>query len=139
MMFLDASAVVAIILQEDDAPDLSQKINSHKGDLFYSPLVLFEVTTSCARALSGARRPSKEQFEAAAKIARSFFAKVKAKPITITPVVGDKALGAAARYGKMVAHEADLNFGDCYSYACADTYSIPLLYKGNDFAKTDLA
>ena len=31
-----------------------------------------------------------------------------------------------------------LNFGDCFSYALAKEKGIPLLYKGNDFAKTDI-
>ena len=36
-------------------------------------------------------------------------------------------------------HGAKLNLGDVFSYACAKAYRVPLLYKGNDFAKTDLA
>ena len=53
--------------------------------------------------------------------------------------IGDKALAVAACYGKFVGHEADLNFGDCFAYACAKAFNSPLLYKGDDFAKTDMA
>lgn len=44
-----------------------------------------------------------------------------------------------ARYGKGRGHPAQLNFGDCFSYACARAAGVPLLYVGTDFAKTDLA
>ena len=46
---------------------------------------------------------------------------------------------AAALYGKAVGHPADLNFGDCFAYACAKAHTTTLIYKGDDFAKTDLA
>jgi ribonuclease VapC len=44
---------------------------------------------------------------------------------------------AFLRYGKG-RHQAKLNFGDCMSYALAKSLDIPLLYKGNDFALTDI-
>jgi ribonuclease VapC len=47
------------------------------------------------------------------------------------------AIGAFDRYGKG-RHPAGLNFGDCCSYALAKTRRIPLLYKGDDFALTDI-
>jgi ribonuclease VapC len=47
------------------------------------------------------------------------------------------AIAAFERFGKG-RHKASLNFGDCCSYALAKTRSIPLLYKGADFALTDI-
>ncbi len=44
---------------------------------------------------------------------------------------------AFLRFGKG-RHPARLNFGDCASYALAKKYGIPLLFKGTDFAKTDI-
>jgi len=44
---------------------------------------------------------------------------------------------AFSRFGKG-RHAAGLNFGDCFSYALAKALGAPLLYKGNDFAKTDV-
>ena len=35
-------------------------------------------------------------------------------------------------------HPAELNFGDCFSYALAKSLGLPLLFKGNDFSKTDI-
>lgn len=49
------------------------------------------------------------------------------------------AIEAFANYGKGRGHPAQLNLSDCFSYACAKTRGIPLLYKGNDFSHTDLA
>lgn len=59
--------------------------------------------------------------------------------MAISPEVGRLAIDASARYGKAVGHVADLDFGDCFAYACAKSLGVPLLYKGNDFANTDLA
>ena len=49
-------------------------------------------------------------------------------------------LAAAAfdRYGRG-RHPAKLNFGDCMAYAVAKAHGVPLLYKGDDFARTDIA
>ena len=44
---------------------------------------------------------------------------------------------AYARYGKG-RNSAGLNYGDCFSYALAKATGLPLLFKGSDFAKTDL-
>jgi ribonuclease VapC len=45
---------------------------------------------------------------------------------------------AHLRFGKGMGHPAQLNFGDCFSYALAKSLDVPLLYKGGDFAKTDI-
>ena len=45
----------------------------------------------------------------------------------------------AMRYGKGRKHRASLNFGDCLSYACAKAHGAKLLFKGEDFAHTDVA
>ena len=57
----------------------------------------------------------------------------------MTREIGDAALQAAATCGKVVGHPAALNFGDCFSHACAKVHGTALLYKGEDFARTDLA
>ena len=48
-------------------------------------------------------------------------------------------MDAFARYGKGRGHKAQLNLADCLSYACAKRLGAKLLYKGDDFAQTDLA
>jgi ribonuclease VapC len=62
------------------------------------------------------------------------------KPIEIvawTDALADIAATAFLRYGKG-RHPAALNFGDCMAYALAKSLDAPLLYKGDDFAKTDI-
>ena len=46
---------------------------------------------------------------------------------------------AHGRFGKGTGHPAQLNFGDCFSYALAKSLDAPLLFKGDDFGRTDLA
>jgi ribonuclease VapC len=50
----------------------------------------------------------------------------------------DAALEAMTRFGKG-RHPAQLNMGDCFAYACAKTRGEPLLFKGDDFSRTDIA
>jgi ribonuclease VapC len=47
------------------------------------------------------------------------------------------ARAAFRKYGKG-RHTAGLNFGDCFSYALAKASGQPLLFKGDDFARTDI-
>ena len=49
------------------------------------------------------------------------------------------AADAFERYGRGSGHPARLNFGDCLSYAAAAALDAPLLFKGGDFAQTDIA
>jgi ribonuclease VapC len=51
----------------------------------------------------------------------------------------DAAYAAFVAYGKGSGHPAALNFGDVFSYALAKVRGLPLLYKGEDFAHTDIA
>jgi ribonuclease VapC len=51
---------------------------------------------------------------------------------------GDAAIVAYRQYGKGGGHAAGLNFGDCFTYALAKLRNEPVLFKGNDFARTDL-
>lgn len=51
----------------------------------------------------------------------------------------DAAFQAFVAYGKGSGHPAGLNFGDLFSYSLAKVRGLPLLYKGEDFAQTDIA
>jgi ribonuclease VapC len=57
--------------------------------------------------------------------------------IDVTPEVAHAAAEAYGRWGKGF-HEADLNYGDCFSYVTAKANDCPLLYVGDDFARTDV-
>ncbi len=56
---------------------------------------------------------------------------------SVTPEQAHAAIQAFRRFGKG-QHPASLNLGDCFSYALAKTLNAPLLFKGTDFAKTDI-
>lgn len=55
------------------------------------------------------------------------------------PAETDAAYAAFVAYGKGSGHPAGLNFGDVFSYALAKVRGLPLLFKGDDFAQTDIA
>jgi ribonuclease VapC len=67
-----------------------------------------------------------------------FVTALAAEEITVTDEIGRAALAAARTFGKFVGHPADLNFGDCFAYACAKAVHAMLLFKGDDFALTDV-
>ena len=61
--------------------------------------------------------------------------------IEIVPVdreQADIAHTAFTRFGKGTGHQAQLNYGDLFAYALAKSRNIPLLFKGTDFAATDI-
>ena len=57
--------------------------------------------------------------------------------VAVTPAHADIAIEAFRRFGRG-RHKAGLNMGDCFSYALARALDIPLLFKGDDFARTDI-
>lgn len=66
-----------------------------------------------------------------------FLAEVRAVPVPIDAEMGRIAIAAFERCGKG-RHQAALNMGDCFAYACARSMNVPLLCKGNDFPRTDV-
>ncbi len=76
---------------------------------------------------------------AAAKTAVLDF--LAAASVDIVPVTEPEltaALDAFARYGKGQGHPAQLNTGDCFAYAVARNHHAAMLFKGGDFARTDI-
>ncbi|MEM8975163.1 MAG: type II toxin-antitoxin system VapC family toxin [Pseudomonadota bacterium] len=138
-MFIDASAIVAILNGEDGYEEILKRIEDHKREFFVSEMVRFEATVAVARARSGKTRPDFEQSEAAEVLVNEFCDDLEARNIDITRAIGQRAILAARTYGKFVGHDADLNLGDCFAYACAKAYNMRIIYKGGDFARTDLA
>ncbi len=142
MIFADASALVAILAEEPDAGSLAEELARHAGEVWVSPLVRFEVVASMAVARARrAGRPaaSPDDFAFVAGGLDELLVEVGAQEVAITPEIGRAALDAAARFGKLAGHPARLNMGDCFAYACTRSLGAALLYKGEDFAETDLA
>jgi ribonuclease VapC len=142
-MFIDASAIVAILAREPQAGQLKKAIDVAKPPLYVSSLVVFEASVSLARAKLRSKRtkrhPTPTEIRASQAVVEALINANGIKDIVISADIGRGAVEAAATYGKAIGHQADLNFGDCFAYACAKAYGVPLLYIGNDFAKTDLA
>ena len=128
-MFIDASAIIAIITFEPDKLSLSQRLAGAKKT-FISPIVLFEA------ALGLARKANCRIDEANATLEK-FIKNIDAEIVPIDAEIGQAALRAHDIFGKG-RHKASLNMGDCFAYACAKSRNIPLLYKGNDFIHTDI-
>lgn len=137
-MFVDASVIVAILNQEPGWEELLKRLSGFSGLLCVSPLVRFEATQALARAGAGSRKPTAEALLHARDLFDRFIVEIDGGSVIIDDDIGSSAIDASARYGKAVGHRADLNFGDCFAYACAKSLDLPLLYKGNDFALTDL-
>ncbi|MBW8908325.1 MAG: type II toxin-antitoxin system VapC family toxin [Mesorhizobium sp.] len=136
-MFVDASVIVAILNQEPGWEELSKRL-SEPVDFYVSAMVRFEATQALACAGAGTRKPTAEALLKARDLVDQLIVEIGGGNVSIGEEIGSRAIDASARYGKAVGHQADLNFGDCFAYACAKTLAIPLLYKGNDFMLTDL-
>lgn len=67
-----------------------------------------------------------------------FIAKAGIELVAVDADQAHIARAAFRDYGKR-RHPAGLNFGDCFAYALAKLLDVPLLFKGNDFALTDVA
>ena len=107
---------------------------------------------TCARTIEAAshRRISAVNFVVSAIVidgsrdpvaSRRFDDLVKAAQLVVEPVTEAQARIAGEAYrdfGRGSGHPARLNFGDCFSYALARATGEPLLFKGDDFAHTDI-
>jgi ribonuclease VapC len=144
-MFIDASVIVAILGREPGHEEIEKRMAAAEGSFFVSPLVKFEASVALARQKAVAKtsnaneKPSPELLRQAQEAVDALVEDIGAEELAITPEIGRRAVDASATYGKAVGHVADLNFGDCFAYACAKVLGVALLYKGNDFADTDLA
>lgn len=142
MLFVDASVVVGILAQEDDAAALLDRLDRNEGAFYVSPIVRMEATLSLTRRLAEATGKDKpatpDMMDKARRLVDQFITDMGAKEAMITGDVGNKALDAACQFGKIMNHPAKLNMGDCFTYACARAYRTKIAYKGDDFAHTDL-
>jgi len=127
-MVIDTSAVVAILRQESGAEGLLNRL-TFAGARRISAASLLE-TAIVLESKAGER--GGEQLDLF--LAR---AQIEVAPVTLEQV--RIARKAWRRYGKGSGHAARLNFGDCFSYALAQSLGEELLYQGADFAHTDAA
>jgi ribonuclease VapC len=129
-MFVDASAIVAILVLEDDGPALQIRLGQ-ADRIHTSPVAIYEAVLGIARILN-------VSVAAAQAAVDNFIAETGAQMLSITAEIGREAIRAFERFGRG-RHPARLNMGDCFAYACARALGVPLLFKGDDFSQTDIA
>ncbi len=126
-MIVDSSAFVAVIKGESDGHRLSQ-IMDETASVCISAASYLETSI----VIDGLRSPAQS-----ARLDDL----IEEMEMVIEPVTVEQARLARQAYrdyGKGSGHPANLNFGDCFSYALARVKREPILFKGDDFGHTDL-
>lgn len=125
MTVVDTSVLVAVLLGEPDGTSWQGRL-AEAGDLVMSAASYLELGIVLF-SRHGLRRADIDQRLAAIGI----------EVVPVSPVQAALALEAFYRYGKG-QHPAKLNFGDCLAYGLAKDLGDPLLFKGEDFSRTDV-
>lgn len=130
MIVVDSSAIIAIAQREPEAERLVARIAEDGAPQISAASVL-----ECSIVLRSFRTLPAAAIEAKLDglLAASGFV---VQPVSLEQLVAARLAHIA--FGKGTGHPAQLNFGDCFAYALAKSLNAPLLYKGGDFAKTDI-
>jgi ribonuclease VapC len=123
---IDTSAIVAVLQLEPEGDRFLRMMDKAQVRLLS---VVTRVELSC---VIEARKGEPGRIDLERFLERGAYEIVAA-----TPDLAAVAIEAFRRFGKG-RHPARLNIGDCFSYALAKATGYPLLYKGNDFALTDI-
>jgi ribonuclease VapC len=126
-MVVDTSAVVAILMDEPEQ-GLFKTIFASETTVAMSIITYYEASIVMA---------GKKRTQNAARLVDDF---VRDLAIDVVVATLDDAVAAREayfRYGRGY-HPAGLNLADCFAYALAKTRGEPLLFKGDDFSKTDV-
>lgn len=131
MIVIDTSAVIAIFRQEPEARRFADAIARDDEPVISAASVLeASIVLRAGKDLPAAQ--AEEWLDAFLDAAR-----IRVEPVSVAQ--GTVAREAHRAFGKGSGHPAALNYGDCFSYALAKILAVPLLFNGNDFARTDLA
>ena len=130
MKMADASVLAAILLREDDWMDWATAL--WEGEVKTSPLSIFEAGLAVAKLQGCSKEEGAQRVEQLIKAAG-------ANVVAHEAIDGISAARAYDAFGKGSGSKAKLNMGDCFAYAMAKRLGATLLYKGDDFAHTDLA
>jgi ribonuclease VapC len=126
-MVLDTSALLALLFNEPEADDIEVAIDDDPVRLISAASFLETAIVVEARLGAAGGR----EFDLLVH-------KARIDVVSVTAEQAEIARDAWRRFGRG-RHDANLNFGDCFSYALAATSGEPLLCKGTDFPKTDIA
>lgn len=122
MIAVDSSALIEVIARQKRAVVCERALLS--DDLIMSAATLAESY------IVAARRSAVDELT-------RLLALLEPEIEDVTAAFAMRAAGAYRRWGKGF-HHANLNYGDSFSYALAEMYDCPLLYVGDDFARTDV-
>jgi ribonuclease VapC len=126
-MIVDTSALVAILRREAEGVNFRTEI-AKNGEVKLSTGTYLE---TCIVISGGRDKLTNSEVDEI----------IEMLGVEIVPFSGSQARlarTAYAEFGKGSGHPAQLNFGDCFAYALAVETGKPLLFKGDDFAKTDV-
>lgn len=130
MIFVDSSAVVALLTADPDAAALAAKLEGD-AERISAGHVILEASMRLA-SLFGLTAA------AADGLVTRLLREAAISVVPITEDIGHAAVAAFDRYGRGRGAGGNLNFGDCLSYACAKAHGARLLFKGHDFSQTDV-
>jgi ribonuclease VapC len=130
MIFLDASAMVSILGGESDGDAMADRLERASVRLC-SAISIWETVAAMSLNFGFTPLMAKRDVE-------MFRQEVGLKLVTIGETEAELAVVAYTKFGKG-RHPAALNMGDCFAYACAKANNAKLLFKGEDFSKTDIA
>ncbi|MPT24699.1 type II toxin-antitoxin system VapC family toxin [Ancylobacter polymorphus] len=125
-MVIDTSAIIAIFFNEPDAALYRERIAEDSVRLM-----------SAATLVEAAMVIEARYGDTGGAELDLWLHKAEVEIVSVTDDHADQARRAWRRYGKG-RHPAGLNYGDCFSYALAVLSGEPLLFKGADFAQTDI-
>jgi ribonuclease VapC len=125
-MVIDTSAIVAILFDELDQRRYGEAIEA-------ATVRLVSAVTRVELAFVIETR----KHEAGRERLDRFFQLTGAEIVAVTPQQAEIAVDAFRRFGRG-RHRASLNIGDCFSYALAAATDHALLFKGDDFSRTDI-
>jgi ribonuclease VapC len=129
MICIDSSAIVAIVKDEPERARFMQAIDQADGSAISAANYL-EATMVCEGTVTA---PGRVLFDSEMATLRQLGLAI----VAFDEEQAELAREGFRRFGKG-RHPAGLNFGDCFAYALAKALDAPLLFKGVDFAKTDL-
>ena len=127
MIVLDSSALTAIVLDEPESDAFARMVATNDCVIGAPTLLETEMVVR-----SKAHGPQLQKLN-------DLLALKNVSVIAFTPEHAQVAYTAFARFGRGSGHPARLNFGDCMAYAVARMAQAPLLFKGDDFTRTDVA
>ncbi len=131
MIFVDTSAIIAMIAAEPDGPALAAKLAAEDARISAGHVIL-----EAAMRLATLLRMTPT---AADTVVTRLLRETGTAIVPITEEIAHASVAAFERYGKGRKARAGLNLADCLSYACAKAHGARLLFKGGDFVHTDIA